>query len=93
MIRTFRQHTIRPQQELTGKLWNFTPLQGERAGETFPVPTPSCWETYPGFGLYRGEGRYETRFAGSGNLRIECKGVSHTATVWLRRPCRDIVKR
>lgn len=83
MIRTFRQHTVRPQQELTGKLWHFTPLQGERAGETFPVPTPSCWETYPGFGLYRGEGRYETRFAGSGNLRIECKGVSHTATVWL----------
>ena len=83
MIRTFRQHTIRSQQELTGKLWNFTPLQGERAGETFPVPTPSCWETYPGFGLYRGEGRYETRFAGSVNLRIECKGVSHTATVLL----------
>lgn len=83
MIRTFRQHTVRPQQELTSKLWHFTPLQGERAGEAFPVPTPSCWETYPGFGLYRGEGRYETRFAGSGNLRIECKGVSHTATVWL----------
>ena len=83
MIRTFRQHTVRPQQELTGKLWHFTPLQGEQAGEAFPVPTPSCWETYPGFGLYRGEGRYETRFAGSGNLRIECKGVSHTATVWL----------
>lgn len=83
MIRTFRQHTVRPQQELTGKLWHFTPLQGEQAGEVFPVPTPSCWETYPGFGLYRGEGRYETRFTGSGNLRIECKGVSHTATVWL----------
>lgn len=83
MIRTFRQHTVRPQQELTGKLWNFTPLQGERAGDTFPVPAPSCWETYPGFGLYRGEGRYETRFAGGGNLRIECKGVSHTAAVWL----------
>ena len=83
MIRTFRQHTVRPQQELTGKLWNFTPLQGEQAGDTFPVPAPSCWETYPGFGLYRGEGRYETRFAGGGNLRIECKGVSHTAAVWL----------
>ena len=83
MIRTFRQHTIRPQQELTGKLWHFTPLQGERACEAFPVPTPSCWEKYPGFGLYRGEGRYETRLAGSGNLRIECKGVSHTAAVWL----------
>ena len=32
MIRTFRQHTVRPQQELTGKLWYFSSFQGERAG-------------------------------------------------------------
>lgn len=83
MIRTFRQHNIRPQQELTGKLWDFTPLQGNFSGKTFPVHTPSCWESYPGFGLYRGEGRYETQFEGAGNLRIECKGVSHTATIAL----------
>lgn len=30
MIRTFSQHTVRPQQELTGKLWTFVPLQGAR---------------------------------------------------------------
>lgn len=83
MIRTFRQHNIRPQQELTGKLWDFTPLQGNFSGKTFPVHTPSCWESYPGFGLYRGEGRYETQFEEAGNLRIECKGVSHTATIAL----------
>lgn len=83
MIRTFRQHNIRPQQELTGKLWDFTPLQGNFSGKTFPVHTPSCWESYPGFGLYRGEGRYETQFEGAGNLRIECKGVSHTAIIAL----------
>lgn len=83
MIRTFSQHTVRPQQELTGKLWTFVPLQGARAGETLRVHTPSCWETYPGFGLYRGEGRYSTSFCADGNVRIECKGVSHTASVYV----------
>lgn len=83
MIRTFTTHRIRKQEELTGKLWMFSPLQGEYAGKQFQVPTPSCWENYPDFGLYRGEGIYSTQFAGEGNLRIVCKGVNHTATVLL----------
>ncbi|MDE5894249.1 MAG: hypothetical protein K2H45_15145 [Acetatifactor sp.] len=87
MIRTFTTHRIRKQEELTGKLWVFSPLQGESAGEQFQVPTPSCWENYPDFGLYRGEGIYSTQFAGEGNLRIVCKGVSHTATVLLDGRC------
>ena len=82
MIRTFQTHRIRRQEELTDKLWDFTPLQGESAGKTFSVFTPSCWESYPGFGLYRGRGRYATRFEAEGNLRIVCKGVSHTAEVY-----------
>ncbi len=83
MIRLFQTHTIRKQEELTEKLWNFTPLQGEHAGETFAVPTPSCWETYPQFGQYRGQGCYETQFEAEGNVHIVCKGVSHTASVYL----------
>ena len=83
MIRTFQTHRIRRQQELTERLWQFTALSGENAGKTFPVATPSCWETYPGFGLYRGEGKYETTFCAGGDLRIECKGVSHTAKLYL----------
>lgn len=83
MIRTFTTHRIRKQEELTGKLWTFSPLQGEHAGEQFQVPTPSCWENYPDFGLYRGEGSYTTQFTAGGNIRIVCKGVSHTATVLL----------
>ena len=83
MIRSFETHVVRRQEELTEKLWMFSPLQGERAGEVFPVMTPSCWETYPGFGLYRGQGCYLTHFFGGGNIRLECKGVSHTAEVWL----------
>ena len=42
MIRTFQTHFIRREEELTGKLWAFTPLAGDRAGETFPVAGPSC---------------------------------------------------
>ena len=83
MIRTFQTHRIRRQQELTERLWQFTALSGEKTGKSFPVATPSCWETYPGFGLYRGEGKYETTFCAGGDLRIECKGVSHTANVYL----------
>ena len=83
MIRTFQTHRIRRQQELTESLWHFTALSGENAGKSFPVATPSCWETYPGFGLYRGEGKYETTFCAGGDLRIECKGVSHTANAYL----------
>ena len=83
MIRTFQTHCIRKQEELTGRLWTFTALSGDKAGNSFPVHTPSAWETYPGFGLYRGEGRYETTFWTGGNVRIECKGVSHTAKVYV----------
>lgn len=83
MIRTFQTHCIRKQEELTERLWTFTALSGDKAGESFPVHTPSAWETYPGFGLYRGEGRYETNFSAGGNVCIECKGVSHTAKVYV----------
>ncbi len=83
MIRTFTTHRIRPCRELTGCLWDFTPMQGERAGESFRVATPCCWESHPEFGSYRGEGRYETTFCAGGDIRLEFKGVSHTATVLL----------
>ncbi len=83
MIRAFETHKIRYQKELTGQLWQFTPCQGRLAGKSFMVATPSCWESYPDFGNYRGEGIYRTTFQAGGNLRLECKGVSHTATVFL----------
>ncbi|MCM1253706.1 MAG: hypothetical protein NC321_12870 [Clostridium sp.] len=83
MVRTFDTHNIRKQKELTGKLWQFTPCGGEYAKETYAVATPSCWETYPGLENYRGEGVYKTTFQAGGNLRLECKGVSHTAAVYV----------
>lgn len=83
MVRTFDTHKVRIQKELTGRLWEFTPCQGEYAGRTYRVPMPGCWENYPDFGNYRGEGIYRTTFQGGGNLRFEFKGVSHTAAVFL----------
>lgn len=90
MIRTFDTHKVRKQRELTGRLWQFTPCQGEYAGRQYQVATPSCFESYPDFGGYRGEGIYKTTFQGRGNLRFEFKGVSHTATV--RLDGREIAK-
>ncbi len=83
MIRTFDTHQVREQKELTGCLWEFTPCQGEYAGKSYKVATPSCWETYPDFGNYRGEAVYKTVFEAEGNVRLEFKGVSHTATVFV----------
>lgn len=83
MIRTFNTHNIRLQKELTDSLWHFTPCQGEFTGKDFLVATPSCWESYPNFTGYRGEGIYTTTFEAQGNIRLEMKGVSHTATIYL----------
>lgn len=83
MIRTFQTHKIRKQQELTGCLWEFTPCQGENEGKKYQVATPCCWESHPEFRNYRGEGIYKTIFEAEGTIRLEFKGVSHTATVYL----------
>ena len=83
MIRTFDTHEVRIQRELTGKYWDFTPCQGEHAGETYKVATPCCFESHPLFANYRGQGEYTTTFEAKGNVRLEFKGVSHTAEVFL----------
>lgn len=83
MIRTFKTHDVRKQMELTESLWEFEPCAGSYAGQKFPVAVPGCWESHPLFADYRGEGIYRKTFQAQGNVRIECKGVSHTATVYL----------
>lgn len=79
MIRTFQTNLVRNVSELSGKLWDFTPL--DESGKTFPVPVPSSWETYPGYETYRGEGTYSLPFTAGGNIRLRFKGVSHTARI------------
>ena len=81
MIRTFETHKIRESKELSGCLWNFHTLSGDRKDKTIQVPVPSCWETYPDTVSYRGKASYSRTFEAEGNVRLEFKGVSHTATV------------
>lgn len=83
MIRTFEMHKVRRQTELTGCLWEFEPCCGEYGGQKFTLATPGCWENHPLFADYRGEGIFRKCFPATGDIRIECKGVSHTATVYL----------
>lgn len=82
MIRTFKTHRIRNQVELTGNLWEFEACSGDHKGEKYLMHTPSCWENHPDFSDYRGEGIYRKLVTAGGNLRLECKGISHTATVY-----------
>ncbi len=85
MIRTFQTHRIRRQEELSGALWQFSPCEGEMAGNVYQVAVPSAWECYPDFEAYRGRASYTRRFKveRSGRIRLEFKGVSHTADVFV----------
>ena len=81
MIRTFETHKIRKTAELSSALWNFHTIgtQGEEA--VIQAPVPGCWENYPDTVSYRGQASYSREFEAKGNIRLEFKGVSHTASV------------
>ncbi len=81
MIRTFETHKVRKSKELSGCLWNFHTLSGEQKSILRQVAVPGCWETYPDTIRYRGKASYSRTFEAEGNVRLEFKGVSHTATV------------
>ncbi|MBE5962058.1 MAG: hypothetical protein E7256_11885 [Lachnospiraceae bacterium] len=83
MVRTFTTHKIRKTKELSSCLWDFCtlPEQGEKVA--MKVLVPSCWENYPDTITYRGKGCYKRSFEASGNIRLEFKGVGHTAEVYL----------
>lgn len=83
MIRTFKTHNIRKVTELSSSLWSFHTIQNGKAGADIPVMVPSCWETYPDTVAYRGQGMYTRTFEAEGTIRLEFKGVSHTATIFV----------
>ena len=81
IIGGFVNHKIRKCRELSCALWKFTALEGAEKGKIRHVMVPSCWETYPGMENYRGKAVYSREFQGHGNVRLEFKGVSHTARI------------
>ncbi|MBQ6787301.1 MAG: beta-glucuronidase [Lachnospiraceae bacterium] len=80
MIRLFEQHRIRNQKELEG-IWDFVTEDGRK----YSLTVPGCWEQHPELINYRGKGTYTKKVYVSQktNLRLEFKGVSHTADVYL----------
>lgn len=80
MIRLFETHRIREQKELDG-MWDFR-MEGFQ--QEYQLPVPSCWEQHPDFLKHRGKGTYTKKvyIKENGNVRLEFKGVSHTADVY-----------
>lgn len=79
MIRLFEQHEIRRQKELAG-MWRYV----REDGAQYSLPVPGCIEQHPRLMTWRGKGAFEKKISCGRrtNLRLEFKGVSHTADVF-----------
>jgi beta-glucuronidase len=86
MIRMFDQHKVRFQKELEG-YWEFTKVQSKATlpkGYNSKLFVPGCWENNIQMIDYRGYGAYRKTitFDKASNIRLNFKGVSHTADVY-----------
>ena len=89
MIRLFETHKVREVHELEG-MWDFTPVKEDEGlpdRYSHKLLVPSCWEMHPDFVTYRGCGVYRTTITVNHRtaLRLEFKGVSHTAEIYFNR--------
>ncbi len=80
MIRLFEQHYVRRQRELDG-MWRYV----RDDGKAYTLPVPGCVQQHPDLLTYRGKGTFYKKIylKEKCNVRLEFKGVSHTADVWL----------
>lgn len=84
MLRMFATHEIRPQKELSSCRWDFATMPEEgKEPVRMKAMVPGCWENCPDTRSYRGKACYERDFEAAGNIRLEFKGVSHTAEVYV----------
>ncbi len=79
MIRLFNLHNVRKQTELE-EMWDVTLADGR----TYTMLVPGCWEQHPDLVNYRGKATYvkKINLNKDTNVRLEFKGVSHTADVY-----------
>lgn len=80
MVRLFDTHYVRESRELDG-MWDF--WTQEKPGK-YKMPVPGCFEQHPDFLDFRGHAIYrrEIFLPKEANIRLEFKGVSHTADVF-----------
>ena len=80
MSRMFDTHIVRDTKTLDG-MWQF---KMDGIDKEYTLPVPGCWEQHPDFVSHKGIGTYTkpVYIKKDGNLRLEFKGVSHTADVY-----------
>ncbi len=80
MNRSFDTHIIRNEKSLDG-VWNF---KMDGFDKTYKMPVPACWEQHPHFTTHQGKGTYSrtVTIMENSNIRLEFKGISHTADVY-----------
>lgn len=80
MQRLFSTSTLRRQQELSERYWQFE----STASDIQQIFVPSCWENQPGLERYRGTCIYQTTVQlDKGNAQFVFQGVSFFAKVYL----------
>lgn len=82
MVRSFATHRIRHSEELSSCLWDFATLPEQGEPIVCRAMVPECWESSPDTLTWRGRACYERDVACRGNIRLEFKGVSHTAEIF-----------
>ncbi len=80
MSRMFDTHIVRDTKSLDG-MWKF---KMDGVDKNYTLPVPGCWEQHPDFMNHQGTGKYKKTVyvKKAGNIRLEFKGVSHTADVY-----------
>ena len=80
MLRLFNTHEVRKSTELEG-IWDF---EMEGNDKKYRMMVPGCIEQHPDFLDKRGAGWYTRKINifNDTNVRLEFKGVSHTADVY-----------
>ena len=86
MIRLFEEHQVRKTTELSSSLWDFSQVTDGKNTPVGKVTVPSCWESYPGFEAYRGQGLYERSFEAGKNMwmKMSCcvKATNIMPALW-----------
>lgn len=81
--RLFETHRIRRSFSVD-PIWDFYTLDTDgNKGKHYQLAVPGCWESHPDLVTYRGKGLYTKTIRMGGTIRLNFKGVSHTADVYV----------
>lgn len=81
--RMFKTHKVR-KEIYHPPMWEVNLLDEEgNKGQAYTMMVPGTWETNPQLASYKGKALYSQNITFGGNVRLNFKGVSHTAYVYV----------